>query len=593
VNYSEETNVLRRLRWLLPCLLLVLLLAGYAGWRAWQVRSDLRAASTSAHHLKSALADGDQQTAERELATLRGRSVAAAGHTDGPLWSVLSAAPVLGDDAAAVRTTSQVLEALSRDGLTPLVAASAELDAGAFAPKSGTVPLAAVSALAEPVGAGRDAFAAARNRLEEVDPDGLVGPVRRAFDDFSQVVHDGARALGTLDKAVRLMPSMLGGEGDRRYLLIVQNNAEARATGGMPGAVALVDARDGRIRMSRQARAVDFPELKDPVLPLTAEERAVFGQQLGVFFQDANFTPDFPRTAELLTARWQQRYDERVDGVLSVDPVALSYLLEATGPVTVDGITLSSANAVDQLLSRTYLRLPDPERQDVFFRDVARTVFDAVASGTGSPQQLIEALAHGAREGRLLVHSFDSAEQHELEGTRVAGELPSGVSGRPQVGVYLNDATGSKMSYYLDYTAGVTSTSCSYGRQHLSGHVTIGSRAPDNADALPTSITGGAAYGIEAGSQLVAADVYGPVGGTLVDFVLDGRKLSPPVHDYQGRPVVSLALFLDPGQELDLTWAMTTGPGQTGDIDVRVTPGVQTVSPSTGAASGCRAQSDG
>jgi hypothetical protein len=318
----------------------------------------------------------------------------------------------------------------------------------------------------------------------------------------------------------------------------------------------------------------------------------VFGRQLGVFFQDANFTPQFPRTAELLAARWQQRFDERVDGVLSVDPVALSYLLEATGPVKVDGVTLSSANAVDQLLNRTYLRLPDPERQDVFFRDAARTVFDAVASGTGSPQQLIEALAHAARDGRLLVHSFDRAEQRALEGTRVSGALPSGVSGRPQVGVYLNDATGSKMSYYLDYTAGVTSTSCSHDRQHLSGHAMIGSRAPTDAASLPTSITGGAAYGIPAGSQMVATDVYGPVGGTLVDFVLDGRKLSPPLHDYQGRPVVSLALFLDPGQELDLTWAMTTGPGQTGDIDVRVTPGVRTASPSSVTPSACRARSD-
>jgi len=586
VNFSGKTIVLR-LRWILPCLLVALLFAAYAGWRVWQVRSDLQAASTSAHRLRSALADGDQRAAERELATLQGRSAAAADRTDGPLWSVLAAAPLLGDDAAAVRTTSQALDALSRDGLTPLVASSADLDAGAFAPKAGTVPLDAVSGLAEPVGAGSDAFAAARNRLDEVDPDGLVGPVRRPFEDLSRVVHDGARALETADKAVRLLPSMLGGQDDRRYLLVVQNNAEVRATGGMPGAVALVDARDGRIRMSRQATAGAFPELKTPVLPLTAEERAVFGGQLGVFFQDANFTPDFSRTAELLAARWQQQYDGRLDGVLSVDPVALSYLLEATGPVTVDGVTLSSANAADQLLNRTYLRLPDPKRQDAFFREVARAVFDAVSSGTGSPQRLIEALARGAGEGRLLVHSFDPAEQRELDGTRVAGELPGDADGRPQVGVYLNDATGSKMSYYLDYTADVASTTCSDGRQRLTGQFAIGSRAPADAASLPASITGGAGYGIPAGSQMVATDIYGPVGGTLDDFVLDGKPLSPPVLHYQGRPVASLALFFDPGQELDLTWKMTTGPAQTGDIDIRVTPGVRSGSPSSVAATGC------
>jgi len=580
---------MRRRQVILCCLLLVLLFVAYAGFRVWQVRSDLSSAATSAHRLRDALVAGDQRAAEREFDALRDSSTAAADRTDGPLWSVLSAAPVLGDDAAAVRTMSQTLSTLASDGVAPLVMSSAELDAGAFAPKHGTVPVDAVSGVAQPVGAGSRAFATARERLGQVDPDDLVGPVRRPYQDFLRVVEDGADALGVADKAIRLLPSMLGEQDGRRYLLIFQNNAEIRATGGIPGAVALVDARDGKIRMSRQATAVEFPELDAPVMPLTTDERAVFGTQLGTFLQDANFTPDFPRTAELLAARWRQRYGGHLDGVLSVDPVALSYLLEATGPLTVDGVTLTSANVVDQLLHQSYLRLRLPVEQDVFFQHVARRVFDVVVSGAGSPQRLIEAFARGVEEGRLLVHAFDADERRQLAGTRIAGAFPSGASDRPQVGVYFNDATGSKMSYYLDYTAGVTATSCAAGLQQLSGDLSIASQAPDDAASLPTSITGGAANGIPAGAQLVATDVYGPVGGTLGNFVLDGKKISSHIKHYHGRPVASLALYLDAGQDLELTWEMTTGARQPDDIDVEVTPGSQPGSKSSVAASNCRA----
>ena len=578
---------MRLKRALMLCLLLVLLFVAYAGWRAWQVRSDLEAAATSAHRLQAALSGGDQATADQELETLRERTASAADHTGGPMWSLLAAAPVLGDDAAAVRTTSNVLYTLSRDGLNPLVRTSAELHAGAFAPHDGSVPVESISALAQPVGDGLDAFTAADGRLAAVDTKGLIGPVRRRFEDFAQVVHDGSKTLATANKAVRLLPSMLGTEGNRRYLLIFQNNAEARATGGMPGAMSVLNAHQGRIQMTRQATASDFPELDEPILPLTVEERAVFGAQLGVFFQDANFTPHFPRTAELWAARWQQQFGDHLDGVLSVDPVATSYLLGATGPLTVDGVHLTANNVVDQLLNHTYLRLADPAAQDAFFQDVAGRVFDAVSSGVGSPQALIEAFARGAAEGRVLVHSFDADEQGGLAGTEVAGELTPTATVRPQVGVFLNDATGSKMSYYLDYQTDVSSVSCTGGQQRLEGHFSITSKTPRKARLLPASIAGDARYGIPVGSQLVATDVYGPIGGALSDFALNGKKLKVKTEHYQGRPVVTLALFFDPGQRIDVTWRMTAGDGQTGNTDVRVTPGAQPKDVSSVASSVC------
>jgi EpsI family protein len=72
--------------------------------------------------------------------------------------------------------------------------------------------------------------------------------------------------------------------------------------------------------------------------------------------RDVNFTPDFPRTGEITKAMVEQGLDEDVDGVISVDPVALSYILTGTGPVVLkDGTVLTDSNVVPTLLNRVYV----------------------------------------------------------------------------------------------------------------------------------------------------------------------------------------------------------------------------------------------
>ena len=63
------------------------------------------------------------------------------------------------------------------------------------------------------------------------------------------------------------MPALLGGSGPRDYLLVFQNNAELRATGGLPGVMSLIHAENGRVDITRQASAGAMGELDEPVLP--------------------------------------------------------------------------------------------------------------------------------------------------------------------------------------------------------------------------------------------------------------------------------------------------------------------------------------
>lgn len=566
----------------------VVVLAGaWAGWTAYQVNRDLGAAIDDASALRKAVEQNDSSATTAALDDIQAHSAAAADRTGGLTWSALGHLPVYGDDVQGVAVASDVAHDLAEDGAEPLVEVSDQLDS--VVPSSGQIDVAAVEAMQEPVAAGHSAFDDAATRLAAEDSGGYVERLRIKYRELQSQVDDLDAVLSSTDTAVQLLPTMLGSESPQNYLLIFQNNAEIRATGGLPGAVSLVHADDGKVEMVRQVAANTFGMTARPVLPLTDAETGIYGGILGTYFLDANLQPDFSRASDLWKARWEQVYPERLDGVLSVDPVAISYLLKATGPIEVDGVTLTADNAVDELLSGAYQRFPDPADQDAWFREVARAVFDQISKGVESPQDLVRALATGVREHRVFMHSFDDTQQSIVAGKAIADDLVTDPTAAPQVGFYLNDGTASKMSYYLRYDVDVNATYCTNGVQGLSGHAVLVSDTPDDVESLPDYVTGDyAAYGGRPGSQFVQVYIYGPVGGGITALAINGKPLTGPgpIMD-RGRPVSNVSLLLNPGQKLDLTWRMKTGQGQTSDATVDVTPSVASGMASSAAESAC------
>jgi hypothetical protein len=278
--------------------------------------------------------------------------------------------------------------------------------------------------------------------------------------------------------------------------------------------------------------------------------------------------------------------------VFTVDPVTLSYLLTATGPVTVSGVQLDSTNVVQVVENLVYINVPDPLKQDEFLNAVAKKVFDTFASGAGDPVQVIQALYRGVAEGRVRIHSFTETDQEQIAGTEIAGELPVEGDRRPHIGVYLNDATGSKMSYYLQYAVDVASVSCTAeGQQELLGRLEISSKTPPDPELLPEAVAGYDAARdpfIKHGQQFVVGDIFMPIDGEVTSVHLDGEALDPPVIDrLNGREMVSIAFLLEPRETHVVTWEMTSGPHQDGDTVVSVTPGVLPRSESSLAHTAC------
>ena len=222
--------------------------------------------------------------------------------------------PFLGDDVEGVRALSQSLDTLAADGVDPLLR-SAELakelptrGAVSASPSSRTSP--------RPSRTRGVPWPTQPTKWRVSTAAGYAGSIRTRYDKYVDTVEGAESALGGAETAVGLLPDMLGGAGPRDYLMEFQNNAEIRASGGMPGSFARIHAENGRLTLVDQGTAAQFAErLLGRSCPSATRSGRSTANSFGTYFQDANFTPDFPRTAELMKARWEE--ESRADAASS------------------------------------------------------------------------------------------------------------------------------------------------------------------------------------------------------------------------------------------------------------------------------------
>lgn len=566
--------------WVVLALVLLLILAvAWIGVRGFLARGHLERAVGDVNTLRSQLTGGDTAAVQGTAKHLQDEAGAARSLTGDPIWGASQYIPFFGTNLRAVRQVSVVVDDVARNAVTPVSGVVGKFSTDSFAPKNGKIDLQPIEDAQPAVAKATSTLQRAERDAQAIDTSATLSPVTTAVGQLRNALQSASAQAGTANRIVQLAPAMLGHDGDRNYLLLFQNNAELRAGGGIPGAVARLQVDDGHIKLAAQASSTDFGKFDQPVLPLDEDTKSLYGSITGEYIQDVTLTPRFDVSAKLAREMWKQKFGEEVDGVLAIDPVTLSYILRATGPVQLPtGDTLTSDNAVKLLLSDAYSKYPDPKVQDAFFASAASAVFEKVSSGTFDTKQFIAALTQGADEDRLRLWSADNGEQQLINGTSVSGALPSASKATRQFGVYLNDGTGSKMDYYLDKKVSVGSSVCRKdGRPTSVVQVTLKNTAPaDAATSLPEYVTGGGDFGTEPGKIKTLMAVYAPSNAIYLGASQDGKAAGLQTTVDGDHPVAQLRTLLAPGQSTTFRVAfLGEAKYAKAGVEVRSTPGVR------------------
>lgn len=535
----------------------------------------LRSAKSSASEVVANIAD--PEAAAAAIAEVADDAATARALTSDPIWRMVELTPWLGPQLASISTVAEAADEVASNALTPLADVASTLSADAFRPSGGRIELSGFVAVQDAAARSAAAMTTATDALDRINTAALIGPLRDIVDEVATTFDDTQSATEALANASVLLPAMLGADGPRNYLVLFQNNAEWRSLGGISGAAALIHTDGGSLQLVQQDFAAGFPRFVPGVLPLDPEVAAIYGQRPSQWFHNVTQVPDFSVSGPLAQQMWTLKHGLQVDGVLSIDPVALSYLLAATGPVTLpSGDTLTSENAVQLLLNDVYMRYPEPAAQNQFFAEATDAVFGAVISGDVNAGRLLAALARAGDERRVFLWSSHPEDQQVLEDTTLVGGLPETDSTTTTFGVFLNDGTGSKMDFYQTVDTSVSWSSCAVDSRGLASgvgelSVTLTNNAPSTG--LADYITGGGAYGVTPGSARTVGYLYLPEGYELNSAEMsNGAGFGGGFHE--NRQVLSFDVLLAPGESLIATVSAASESPSGASLVALVTPTV-------------------
>lgn len=563
-------------------LIAVVGVSGYAFYRSAQkVAQDAREVVSQADDFQSALKSGDSQGLQTSASNISTLAASMREEAEGPLWNAAELLPVAGEDVSRVRTLVSVVDSLSSDVLTPMANQMAGISMGTLF-SDGQINVDELTQLCNVIVEVQPAVSQAASRVDALGTanlDQVNGPLQQVREEL-----DGLNAAADgLSKVAPSLPSMLGANGTRTYLVIAQNNSEIRSTGGFPGSRAIMTVDNGKISLG------DFQTVgghfDDNSIPLTDEEAHVVSDlmQTGAKFApgDVNAVPSFPRAAQLMEWCWNRAFSQSVDGVLAVDPVFLQSLLALTGSVTTsNGTVVDGSNAAQILLNQAYYL--EPSEQDPFFDEVASLAIKQVMNnlGTVSLTDLASTVGEGVSAGRLLLYMDDATEEQAVTDLGASGEVSQDVA-TPVTGFYVYDKTGSKLDWYLDMRGSVSEPTLNQdGSKSYTVTVTLHNTTTleQMESELPAYIVG-VTPEVHHYSMITAYLIMAPAGGSITNVDIQSDEVNVQEEStLYGNDVWAGYVNTYPSSTSTFTYTVTTSPEATSPLTLWMTPTGQSFS---------------
>ncbi len=537
-------------------------------------RHHLERARYDVDRLRHSLLASDHSAAHRWMAAAQSEARSAHRWLAGPAWAAAEWVPWFGRPARVERGLASVAVTLADHALPPAVQAGDTLTPSHLRDAAGAVRLTVFRSAAAPLTAAATATRDAGSAVARLPTSSWLPAANHARDGAASLIAELTRVLRDASDAAALAPAMLGDSATRHYLLVVENDAEARGLGGLPGVVGVVTASHGRLsfgRFENNSYLGDIP--KGRVAVYSAYRDTYADSDVLTNFQDSDVSPDFPIVGKVWLSMWQARTGQRLDGAIATDPTALSYLLEASGPARLaDGTEVSGSNVVALTEQKSYARFGSLAAREAYFIDIAHAVSDQVV-GTphGRAHALITAMSRAVAEHRLALYSSDPAEEATLAATPLAGGLPR--TRAPFVGTTVNNGQGSKLDYYLQRSVTYDRAGCSVSGQQLS---TVTMRLTNAAPAnLPPYVTIrlGSARHQPVGSERLFVALYATSGAQLAGVTADGSQLLAAVGEEEGHPRYEVDVTIDRGATTTLVFRLVE-PRRSSQVVTWRQPGV-------------------
>jgi len=470
-------------------LLGVVVVAGTAGASAYTVYRSATAAQSATLAIAEGLTSNDYPAAEAAVVEARANIDRAGRAARNPAVLLLGRLPWLGQPFIALGTLTQAGDALvsaAEELLGVYALASGEGVGATKVVLNGQVSIDRLMSYQPALAEAHASLLRAGEAIEDTPTGGPGGERIATLAAQAQAeIVPLADLLGGLLQLYPQLPSLLGAHSPARYLVVVLNPAELRATGGAPLSAALIEVDDGAIEVLRQgATSTEFFQDNRKVTWQT-----LVGPPLGPppgepdRFVNANQHPDFRISGEQLARAWQAGGLPAVDGVIALDTAAVAGVLGVTGPIQTEGYgQISAENLAETVLIDAYAAVRDKSTRHDLNAELASAVMATLTTGENLPG-VGRSLLLGGTGRHVQAWLVDPQAQQVLGTIGLAGAVDR--EAPDQIAVFTQNTNGSKVDVYQQREVRHEVVLSADGSATITQRVTLNNASPGPAGGVP------------------------------------------------------------------------------------------------------------
>lgn len=274
-------------------------------------------------------------------------------------------------------------------------------------------------------------------KLDKVDPGRYPlefkgKKIRSNIELIKNTISSLNLSLDDVSKFLSFLSNLMGMDGQKNYLIILQNDKEIRPSGGFLTAYAIFTLDKGRISGASASDSY-FIDI-DNRLPFYDPAPAIITKYLKLsdnklFFRDANLSPDFKESMMAVERIWNRSTKvPKVDGIIGLDTHFVEKMLEILGEVNIPGYTkFTKDNVVYELELFSSIRGTKLEkrqgRKDLIGLLMQQLLQKAFSAGGKQYVNLISAGWQEASEKHMLFFFHSPDAQSLVEKTDFAGRI--------------------------------------------------------------------------------------------------------------------------------------------------------------------------
>jgi hypothetical protein len=514
--------------------------------------NSLQSTISQVDSLQSAVAKKDLAAISIELGKASDSLSIADSSAKDPLVQLVTYLPIIGNDIKAASIISSDGHLVLQSAQDVSNTANQLLKAGIG--KKALTDSTLISTFRLGMGAMNDAVQKLNVDLQGIDSGSLHFGLDKKVASAKSTVSVLASTAAKITPLIDVASVVLEQPEKKRWFVAIQNLSEARATGGITGAYAILVAENGKVKLQEYGSDKTLLKLgKIDYSSYPEDLRNLWGVDL-TDWRDINASAHVPYAAQLLADGWKQHRGETVDGVLFIGQGAVGELSGAVGPITIRGVTVDPDNVVDFLTKDIYAKFTDVRTKDAVVGELANEMFTRLIAGKLNIGGFFKAAANDKTGDRIMAWAQDSAIQHEFIVSKSSGEVSEQFG--PNVLVTVNNAGGNKLDAYAQLKIDYRTAQCNvdtftgYQGRKSSVAIEISNNAPKSG--LPayvvTRLDRNFGESRPKGSNRELVTVYGPVGSEAESVTVNGKADFVSTGFDRNRPVWIFDISLLPGE---------------------------------------------